>query len=351
MKSKTLLMLVAVFLVLAGLAKCSGLRSRATKSEGGTKLVDFDINTVEKFTLASGTQSVVVARSGGKWTVISLGGYPADFDVVADNLRQLSQMKGDVIRGGENQLDEFGLAPTNEDYLAVTLAGPGGKEMGKVELGSPHLGGVGGYPDGQYVRDQRGAVLLVNEYLGGFPRRPEDWVKKDLLNVARSEISYIMVGNEEGNPYGLMSAADGAWTLSDLSDNETMNPEAAANVAGALSSLDLLSVSDPANAPEVSGSAFVAKTTNGVVYNVITGDRVAEGRIATVDISYEGSDSNEIARIAAEQDRISKWVYVLPESSAQNLTLPREQLVTVKSNAEQTTSPTIPSPVSPTPAN
>jgi hypothetical protein len=361
MKAKNLLVLIAALAVLFAVSKLVHRKPSASAGAAENKVLTFDLNEIGSFTLTAGTQSVTVAKIQGKWAVKSLWDYPANFDTVVDQLRQLADLKGAAIRGSESQLEEFGLTASNTDYLAIGFDAASGGSLGRIELGAPRLasaeGGMGGYPNGQYVRAGEGPVLLVNEYLSGIPRRAEDWANKELLNVNRSSISYLMVLNPEAPAYGLVADTNAMWKLNELAENEETKQDTAGSVAGALSYLNFITVANPAASPESAGldkpSVFVAKTTNGVVYTINAGAKLesAGGRYATIGVAYEGSDTNESAKVAGENARVSKWVYVLTESTCANLTMSRDQLVSVRTNTVETTSTTNPPPAAPTPAN
>lgn len=369
MKAKNLFLLVIALAVLVGLARWNRSRTAGRAApEAAQKLVAFDVNAADQITIASAGQTTVLARADEKWVVKNLWNYPADFAVIAENVRRLAGLEGLAIRGGEQTLAEFGLAPaaTNQpgaDLTAITFSAAG-KELGQLALGAPRLsragGGQGGYPDGQFVRAGSGPVLVVKEFLGGMPRRPQDWAGKELVSLAASEIEYVMVQLTNGVAYGLLADTNGTFRLSDLKTNETMNSEAVQGVAGALQSLTLVNVVDPKSTDEKTGlakpSTFVARLKSGLSYTVKLGHASApdNGRIALVNVGYEkpetaGADAADVAKKAVtEQERLGPWTFVISDYTASNLTKPRADLLQPVTNtpppAAEAQAPAVPPP-------
>lgn len=354
MKAKNLILLILTLAVLVLLARWNRSQNAGrAAAETAQKLVTFDVNAADQVTIASASQTTVLARADEKWVVKNLWNYPADFTAMAENVRRLAGLQGLAIRGGEQTLAEFGLdaTATNQpgaDLITITFSAAA-KELGQVSLGAPRLsragGGEGGYPDGQFVRAGQGPVLVVKEFLGSLPRRAQDWAGKDIVSVGPSEIEYLMVQLTNGVQYGLLSETNGTFQLSDLKTNETMNSEAVQGVAGALQSLTLVNVLDPKSTPEQTGlakpSAYVAKLKNGLTYTVKLGNASASdnGRIAQVSVAYEkpevaGTDGAEIAKKAvADQARLGPWTFVISDFVASNLTKPRADLLQAITNA------------------
>lgn len=360
MKAKNLFLLVIALVVLVGLAQWSRRKPAARAgAEKPQKLVTFDVNTADRITIASVGETTALTKAGADWKVASLWSFPADFATIADHVRRLAELEGLAVRGGEQALAEFGLDPaaTNKpgaSPVTVTFAS-GDRELGHVTLGEPRLakgdGEMGGYPNGQYVRAGGGPVLLVKEFLGGLPRRPSDWARKALLNAARSDVEYVMVRLTNGAQYGLLSDSNGVFQLSDLAAGETMKSEAANDVAGALQSLSLVNVLDPAKPAADTGldqpSVYVAKLKSGLSYTIKVGGVAAadNGRIIQIGVDYEKpapppavgtnappamADLSEQAK--TDRERLAPWTFVISDWTAGNLVKPRADLIQPPTN-------------------
>ena len=371
MKAKTLILLVIALAVLAGLAqwtrsKPGGRTAPATPQ----KLVTFDVNSADQLTIAAGAQTTVLARAGEAWVVRSLWDYPADFTTLAEQVRRLAGLEGLPVRGGEQALADFGLATASasnapaSELITVSFQAAG-RELGVVNLGNARTGrddgsGMGGYPNGQYVRAATGPVLLAKEYLGSLPRKPQDWISRNLVNVPRGELEYLMVQATNGASYGLLADTAGVFRLSGLAAGQEMKAEVAESMAGALQNLSAVNVLDPKADPATTGLAhpatFVAKLKNGLTYTVKVGGPAASdnGRAVQLAVSYEKPEPptpaittntagvvtdtvkafEQVAEAQAKQAqtehaRLAPWTFVVADYVAANFLRTREELVQV----------------------
>ena len=376
MKAKNLFLLVLALVVLGGAAWWSQRRPAGhQKSDGPRKLVTFDVNEADRIAIESIGQTAILARAGTEWTVKNLFGFPADFATIAEHVRRLAGIEGLVVRGGEKSLAEFGLtaAATNtqeRDLVTVTFFS-GAKPVGRVSLGAPRTSGEdgpqGGYPAGQFVRADGGPVLVAKEFLGGIPRRPQDWIRRSLVAAPRAEVEYVMVHLTNGVQYGLLSDTNGEFRLSGLKAGELMKKEAADNIAGALQNLDVVNVLDPKTPAAQTGldhaSLFVAKLKNGLSYTVKLGAPwpADNGRVVHVDVAYEKPEpaaaaatnapaaAPDAAKLAeSEKARLAPWTFVISDYAATHLASPREELIQVPTNAPAATN--APAPGAPAPA-
>lgn len=356
MKPKQLVLLILVLVALVALAKFSRCRAscRAPASKQAT-LVPFDLNEVQRFVIAGGSDTVAVSRAGGRWVVESMQNYPANFDQVADNLRRFTEVKGES-RGSDASLaDQFGFIPTNTDYLLIKFEAAGAKPLGSVELGSPRTG-ANGYPEGQYARNADGQVILADQFLGAFPRRAEDWVEKTLLEIPQDGLAYVMVHNAGAEPYGLIPDSNGVWELTSVATNERPQREQIDQVAGALAHLQLAAIA-PAGATNTgldAASTYVGRTTNSLVYTIRTGRKEepqGRGRYASISVTSEGSDTNEAALAATANARFANWTFILPEFACANLARPRTELLQPATNAPAATAPSTTPPAPSTPGS
>lgn len=381
MKSSTLIKLILALALLGGLAYWTTRKAPVSANQSAAvagKALAIDLNGIDGFIVASGTQTVTLAKTEGTWTVETLWNYPADFDRVVDQLRQLGALKvGNIMPGGENQLAEFGLAPdagvTNEDGLVVvSFFGEGGKALSEVALGKPRLSRSGspmseGYPDGQFIRVDQGPVMLVDQYLGGIPRQPQDWLDKDLINAARAEVRRVVIKRPDGSTYEVLQETAGTFTVPGLADGEEMKTAGAELLAGCLQNLALTSVADPKLADDKTGLnqavEYMAELRDGTIYRIKVGNaqpdqfsryaRISadftvpaspttgittneQGEVVDPFVAFK-KQAEETARKAVEQNsRLSKRLFLLPESACLNLTLPRDQLIGPKPSPTNT---------------
>ena len=380
MKLRTLMVLVVVLVILAVVA---GVRLRKPAGRaaegpvpGAAVLAGLDINQVSKLTVVSGVSTSLVEKKDGRWIVSSLYGYPADFDRLAQQLRSLVDLKvGQIMRGGTDNLDEFGLSASNATH--VLLKDAADKTLADLFIGMPRLAEngqpYGNGPGGQYLRVGSGPVLLVSDMVRGFSPSGADWARRELFSVNPREVKTLTLGSPAGE-LNIRTTGPGTYTLDGQATNEIVEPPVAGRLFAALHSLTFVTVADPAATNQITGldkpRRFTAKTTNGFYYSVLTGEAdVSQGLFARVRVEYQppappttdevkaslpppkdtDATSNREAQVKQEFDvrmaaynkkvtddqqlaqdldaSLRKWTYVLSATDCANLTIDRNQLV------------------------
>lgn len=393
MKSRTILMLVVVLATLAGLALLQnrdGRKPVAGPKPGDRLLSIEDFNQVAGLRFADGTQSLELVKSGGKWVVAALSNYPASFDKVADELNKYDQLRiGQVMPGGEKALREYGLDPaaTGEGApgpAVVTFRDGTGKDLGVLQIGLDRArpagnAANGNFPDSQYVRAGQGPVVLVDTYLGRPGLQGRDWIETQLLNVQADDVVEVDVKDRDGKSYGLLRGSNGTYLARSKATNEEVKAEGASALFGAIGWFSMSDVAGPAasvtGAFDAAASQYRAKTKDGLVYTVDIGTLKGSQRHARIAVAFDApppppealtsngvpavvpaavantnllpaatnAESAAVAHMRLHQGRVDAnrkiaegqnsrhqgWVYLVEDSSAQNLTLPREQAIAV----------------------
>jgi hypothetical protein len=253
MSARTFWILVVILALLAGGAYLQQQgKSRMPTAQDGLAPGDplfpgLDVNQVREMLMQSGEAEARVARGDDAWAVTSLYGAPADFDKIADALRGLADLAGgDVMRGGRDFPEEFGLGPDDEP-VRVTLAGPDGATLAEFSLGDRKAaggGGMMGFDYGRYIQVADGPIALVDDPLDEFSAAAEDWIEKGLVSIPRHELDTVTSGRgadrivlrvKGGNDYDVPS----------LATNETLRRAEASRLASALQSLRCTSIADP----------------------------------------------------------------------------------------------------------
>ncbi len=364
MKSKSLILLILVLAVIGGLAylqRKPDQRETASGPDERGKLLDFDMNDVNTIIIdtPSSTQNVTLARVAKKWVVANRSNYPANYDDVSASLRKLALLKqGEEIRGGTDYLEEFGLAPTTnsaagDSLLVLSFFGKAGHVFGDLALGAPRLAGgtatSPGFPQGQYVRFKDGPVYVIDELITEIQRTPADWLDKALLDIPKTDIAHVVRTLPDGSSYEVLQSTNGTYTVPGLGAEEEVKTDGAALVFTCLSGLRIADVASLTNTVEGMGfdkaEQYQALLTNGILYSVAIGQSnpALGGRYAKITVFYDAPETEglgteqveallKVAKHAeAEDQRLSKWVFILPESTCMNLALPREQVAGPKS--------------------
>ncbi len=358
MKTRTLITLLIALIALA--MAISKLNQRAQNVDapalGQRVLAEKDINAVERIELTSGTQQVALVRTDGEWVVESLWNYPARFEQIAGLLRQLDQLRiGEVIRGGTDIPDEFGLAESETSFpVRVRLFGAGHVQTDDLLIGQPRVSSampVGfSLPDSRYYRSGNGPVILAEPFMEDVRRRPTDWMVAELPGFGPQEILSMTATPTNGAPYSLRRSPEGDYSGEGALAKKAINVASAEIWFRALQNLSSRSIVDPDTAPETlergsSGSA-VAYLTNGITVRVELGARTTEnlGNYAWLTFEYseppalDGADAAAIeadraardsAREQAEklQAQYGHWTYILDYSQVAKLIFLPDQLI------------------------
>lgn len=377
--------LIAGLIVLGALCLAAYFTSREPHGPetggpaSGDKLLGFDINNVERLDVTGGSGTSRVERKKGVWVAPDLYDYPADFGKVASRLRDLAnEHVGQVIRGGTNYLDEFGLAAGGETEdgtpTRFVLYAADGGTLGRVALGKVQTGG-------RYVRVDNGPVIQTKGSLSDLPTSWRDWVETKLLDVSPANIAEVRVAPTNAPAYTLVKQGTDRYRLEDLGQDEKIDTAAAGKLTRALQYFSLTGVADPSRSDEELGfeqaETYAARTTEGVKYTVsLGGPADANTRYARLSVAYEkptppvppdepsastnamstvesGTATNgqsdlerarkeyatqlqeynkRVERVGREVEetskRFAKWTYVLEKYTCDNMLIPRNELVT-----------------------
>ena len=377
MKLKNLAILVILAVLLAGLAYYSAQKqkpSRAPSAIGAKVLPNLDVNRVGKLTITSKEGVTTVARSKDQWIVASRFNYPANFDKVADSVRELSELKiGQTVNVTPDRLADFKLvAPAasggkdaagagallelrdeKDGLLSSLLIGKGFMRQTGGQPMEAMLG-MGGYSDGQYVQTCDGKVYLVSKSLDRLTESAKSWLADGFINVNSTDIREIEVSGHDRAPVKLARAKDGdSFALSDLRPDEG-NPDSAkiSQMTGALNNLGFDDVANPSLTLKETGLdrpiAFKATTRDGLIYNIRIGNALTNDtfdRYFTVSVTNEPAaekpapeddkkdekaalDKKNIIEQAAELNgKFSAWIYVMKSYRTEPMLFTRADLI------------------------
>ena len=358
MKTKTLILLLIVLVILAGAGSLI-VRMNKSRTSGerlGSRLFEnLPANDVVSIRLTGPDGSVSLARRSGKWVVEDRFDYPADFTRIADLVRTLKEAKiGRRFQSSEETLSRLSLrnpmssdAPTVEKAILIQFKEEKGTVVASVLLGKAREEEPNkGIPNGRYVmREQESEVYLIDKQLDGYSDEPTAWLNKTLVNVDAGEVMRISCLSAEGKKtrYAFERPGKGTdFAPIDFIPDSKINKSALKRLAGALSPLRLEDVVDPAHNPKSlghEGSVFLEyRLFNGMIYRVYP-DRASseEGpRYCKLEVDFsepapsqdrepqastEKPEAGETIKVsteevAAEAKRLNQllgaWVYVIP---------------------------------------
>lgn len=387
MKPKTLVILVVLAIFLGGWAWWTAQQKFTTTPPvvGARVLPAFPINDVGKIQILSPGTNFTVAKTQGTWVVVSRFNYPAKFDKVVECLQELNDLKvGQVITVTESQLGSFRLLspPTNAAPDPAGKAGTllqlfNGKHqllasllIGKHFMRQPPSGqapgsmmGMGGYPDGQYVRTGEGKVFLVAKTLDRLTENAKTWLDDEFVNVPAQDIMEMTVTGPDRAPITLRRAKeDDLLTLESISEKEgAADAGKVSQVSGALNYLGFDDVAAPTLTAKEAGLdrpiVMKVRTRQGPLYTISLGNTLPNDtfdRYAQVSVTYEppaaakpaaddkdaeakpGDNAqkkkDEEAKVLADQtkalnSKLSSWIYVLKSYRAEPFLVKREDMI------------------------
>ena len=303
------------------------------------------INTVTEVTIQAGDAvDVTLRRTGDRWEIAELQGYPADF-------ARLRQLLADLARAtilepktdNPAYYERLGVQdPSDQAPGAVRVAFDLAGERQAVIVGKAASG-----RDGQYVRlGGQGRSLLIDRELE-VPVEPVEWAEREIVDVAAGDVAEVEIIHPDGNWVlaSKPSAADTDFVLENLPEGrEAASSWSVNSLGGALAALRMESVQAAAGEPPADAVRFRFLTFDGVEYTgqawqngdghwISLGATVPvaggiesiadESSVAESDAGDEVVPAGEEALLTEAEtfnQRVSGWWFSIPEYKHGNLT-------------------------------
>jgi len=350
MKVKTLLILLIVLVVLAGI----GVVTLTWKSpEQGKKVLgtslmkDFPANRVASVDIAEKSgEGVHLKKVAGRWVVGNRFGYAANFSKLSDLVRDLIHAKvGRTFQATPGSLKrlqlmdpEQGKAGDEEKGTRITFKDAEGKTLARLIMGKAMKGGQDSmFPEGQYVRlNDQPNISLVDKQFEGLEKSPSGWLKKDLTDVQAEDIREISCLDPEGKNmvYAFKRVAKGKdLEPENLPPGRKINQSALNRLKGALSSLNMEDVADPGLDLGSVGlnpsSRLEYRLFDGTVYDLYPGGKCKKSGkcYLRIEVRYEKPvdlkpPSKEKEKKGKEDpaekakslnQKLGQWTYIIPQ--------------------------------------
>ena len=211
MKTKTLVILLIIFGILAGAgALVIHLKSQSGSGSALDKLIleKLPANEISAITIKGPEISVLLAKKPDQWVVENRFHYPADFSKIADFVRKLKQAKiGRQFQSSEAILERLSLKSPDDKSAGeagkgtqIQLKDESGKLLASLLLGKPRESGAErSFPDGRYVTlDNDPTIYLIDTHFAHLQKEPSDWLNKALLKVEANEVKKISSVSADG---------------------------------------------------------------------------------------------------------------------------------------------------------
>ena len=387
MKQKTIVIILALGIVLGGLAfllnKKDGSGGAPAGSAMGQKVLpNFPLNDVTGLTIQGKTGKVELARQEDNWKVVSHFGYPASFDQISGLVKKVWELKvTQDVAIGASQFPRLNLVSPDSPEAAssdpakvgtlVIFTGEGGKELGRLLLGLEHtsgaaapsdpmasmMGGGGSMPNGRYLaagKDPKTAVL-VSESFSSASEDAKEWLDHNFIRVERPK-TITVTGPTPETSWKLTREADTEDFKLDApaagEDFDTANSGVYKSVLGSVTFTDV-APKDDADAKKLLEKPTVAEITtfDGFTYKVQIGGANPAGDVVTLweinaDLkkertvpadekpeAKEAADKAFAEQLKTQEEKLAKekafenWNYYVQSYVVQNLTKPRADLM------------------------
>jgi len=375
MKIKTFVILLAICGVLAGVTYFVVTPDKSSDDkqnfEGKELLSGLPVNEIAAISIAGSEGEVILEKGESVWVVKNKYSYPADFGKITEFAKKIKEMKTgrafDVSDDIQKRLSLF--TPDKQDVpvesrgTRIIIKDKSQKVLSDIIFGKPREASAG--HGGHYVMPlNEKTVYLVDKDFKYMDKKPEDWLSTDLINVSSDDISQVVCKDSEGNIVYTLKRPEKtkAPEFVDVPDGKKIISSKINDVFGALSSLKIEDVADPALNPENTGldksACFEYSLFDGKIYTACAGkvlkddvdkyyfkintgfkepakeqeetkkEDAAPAKDADVkpkDVKEEAKkeDVKDPAKLAAEAEELNKkigtWTYIIPKWKADRL--------------------------------
>lgn len=335
---KSRLLILAILTVAVAVAAGITAKLRAPKVNVSKELLfpvlAERINDVSRIKIQGDRRFVELEKSGDNWVIVNADNYPALFNKVRQTVISLSQLRV-LEKKTENPefYDRLGVEnPLSEDTpaLLLTLEDTAGKELASLIVGKPRQSS--GSNPGLYVRRPEQPHALLVEGRLDLSAEKRDWFDQNLINIPSGRVSKIRIqhpGNDTVSMYKT-GRQQPDFELEGTSANEKSVTRILLNrIATGLEELraDDVRAADKFKFPEDTTVTTVT-TFDGLIVNVRLAE-VDDSHYARFSFSTKGNTEPESGVVGESRhlnERLSDWVYVIPEFKFDDLTMSMQDI-------------------------
>jgi hypothetical protein len=304
MRGRTILMLLAILVVLAGIgALFETSRNRATHVSQTTVFQGLKTDLVDGIRVKWRGKETSLEKKNGTWLVATEGDHPAERKYVADILSRLPKYYSDEV---------VSTNPANQSLFEVDSSGvevwvkQSGKEIGHFFVGKPG-------PDflSTYVRPAgTNKVILVPDYLPSLFQRQDTWREKTIFGFAQDSISMYEYQSPGRGHVLLKRQPSGVWRM-EMPDSGGVNATTLGMPLKAICGLRASGFADTVSA----ATTGIAADTSHVTATLL------DGRTYTLHIGLPtGANKNFAKRDGSDQ------VFTIPRGAVNTMMPPAPML-------------------------
>ncbi|MDA0990057.1 MAG: DUF4340 domain-containing protein [Verrucomicrobia bacterium] len=314
---------------------------------GQPLLPELPLNDLTSVKLESANASATLTRADGQWVVEEQYGYPADFEKLRRALLSLTDLKiADVLTVIAEQRVQLGLqGPLADHPVARHVRLTAGEHIvADLRLGdfrNRQTTPGNSRPDGRYVMlSQTDAVMVVGDLLNLLSDQPANWLDTSLLNVARDDLTSLTITGSDRAPIALTRTDDGL-TLTDLDDDEELDPGALATLLNAFAYLNFQSIANPSLSDIDMGLedpiVIDAETASLRIQAQLGGPAEGSTRYLRLHVDRQSTDdASDMPGTADSFDHFDDWTYVIADYKAEAFATTRAALVKAREKSEMT---------------
>jgi hypothetical protein len=371
MKSKSLLILGAVAIVVAGLGTMAALKSqsRVQTTSAGTgdtgpffpTLLD-NANKVTRVEVADANRTLTVERRGDQWVVTSSAGYPAKLETVRQLIMEVASLRKLEPKTANpalyKQIDVEDPGTEGAKSKSVKLFGEGDSPLASLIVGKQRWGQGGGSNSvTTFVRAAGDNQSWLVQGQVTVDPTPTNWMNSQIFAIPNSRVRRVTINHADGETVSVAKerASDANFVLTTLPAGRELTSPSRPNEMGGLLAFVRFDDVKPAADVTLTGeplSRVRLETFDGVVVNAqvhdvdgtvyykfmseVDSEAIAATNAARQKEADEAAAAAEEgttppkpelideAKIKEEVDGYNKlmaaWVYILPTFSKDRFT-------------------------------
>lgn len=326
MNSRTVKILAVIAVILLAVVVLMDSTDKGSSVGNGDLLISDlkgQLNDVRTFsvTMAGGDETVSIENDGGAWVVPELDRFPADVGKIREVLLAIADAKT-VERKTSN--------PERYDQLGVGESGTRISIEGNQFTYDLIIGNTAqtNYRYARLADDTQSWLIDKNPDL---PVDSGGWLHADIIDIEAARVSAVSIEHPDGEFIRLNkeNQDDTNYTVLDIPEGRELSyPTVANGIAGALTSLSLESVKKGNLTGDVTLTTF--ETSDGLEISVRS-----ESIDSEVWISLSAFADGDAAAEAEEiNQRVSGWLYRIPEYKANMLRRSWQDILQAEDEAE-----------------
>lgn len=234
--NKILAIVLALQFVLLGVQAVWPDSSNEELTPGGALVTDFDPENVSQISITDGTdKQIILKKVDDNWILPDYGDYPVEGARIVTLLDKIKQIRADrLITRSETSFRR--LQVSSDDYVRlITLEQVGGKSH------KLYIGKTGGGSTVHVRLDDQNQVYLTGDLTSqDVSTQPSGWINTVYFSASSADVVGLSLENANGT-FDFTKDGD-AWTVSGLSDGETLNEN---NLTSLLNSITSLRMTEP----------------------------------------------------------------------------------------------------------